>query len=192
MRRLNLSIAIVLALIPPAVGLLAAAPAMAYNVSAVYRDCETNGQLTAHYSSAELQAALNSIPSQLAEYSDCQAIIQHALLAASTPAGAHHNGSRSGGGAGSGGKNGGGSGPTGGGNKSSHGHGASTSTAAFASGSADKAATSFGGSSIHPVSAGSARSLPAVLVVVLILLALTALSGGAVAIRRRLVARHGT
>lgn len=195
MRRLNVFIAIVAALVIPAAGLIAAAPAMAYNVTAVYRDCETNGQLTGHYSRAELQAAVNSMPANMAEYSSCQAIIQHALLAGSGSSG-HHSGT------GSGAATGGGHGGGGSGTSASRASGGANGTGGSPSGGASAYGSSgrsypvtLGGSNIRPGSTGSsaaARSLPAVLVVVLILLALTAASGGAVAIRRRVVTRDGT
>jgi hypothetical protein len=192
MRRLNLFIALVVTLIAPAAGLLTAAPAVAYDVSTVYRDCETNGQLTGHYSRAELQSALSNIPSQMAEYSDCQAIIQRALLSASTPSGGHHGGSstivpasrgRGGGGSGKG---------SSGRARRSHSKLRGSKKASSRSG-AEKPLT-VGGSNIRPTAAAtsSARSLPAALLVVLILLGLTAVTGGALAIRRRVLTRHGT
>ena len=110
MRRLKVVTALLAALILPVTGLMTAAPAMASNVSAIYKDCEANGQLTGHYSRAELQAALNDMPSEMAEYSDCQDIIQRALLSASTPTSGHHNSSGSTTAAGGGRNGGGGSG----------------------------------------------------------------------------------
>jgi len=190
MRRLNVFIALLATLMVPSAGLITAAPAMAFNVSAVYRDCEQNGELTGHYSRAELQAALNEIPSQMAEYSDCPDIIQHALLAASTPSSGHHTGSTTapgtrGGGGGGGSRKG----------SSAHARKAHSSRAASKRSAARRVSNrvNLADSEIHPGSQGTAaRSLPAALLVVLILLALTAVSGGALAIRRRVVARQGT
>jgi hypothetical protein len=190
MRRLNVFIALFAAVVLPLAALTAATPAMAYNVSTVYRDCEANGELTGHYSRAELQAALGQIPSQMAEYSDCQDIIQRALLAASKPT-AHHNGSATA--PASGGNSGGRGGGKGSGKRSS-GRGGKSRAASTRKGAlgrpAGSNASSLAVAGIHPGT--SSRSLPAALLVVLILLALTAVSGGAVAIRRRVVARHGT
>jgi hypothetical protein len=192
MRRLNVFIVLVTALVVPVAGLATAAPAMAYNVSAVYKDCEANGQLTGHYSRAELQAAISGMPSNMAEYSDCQSVIQQALVSASGPSVRHNTMSHT---AASGGRGGGGTGTSsaGGTGKTSGSAGGGSSPP---TGTAAKAnSVSLGGSDVRPGSTGSsaaARSLPAVLLVVLILLALTAVSGGAVAIRRRVVARHGT
>jgi hypothetical protein len=193
MRRLHVFIALVAALTIPVSGLITAAPAMAFNVGSVYRDCETNGQLTGHYSRAELQAAINGMPSNMAEYSDCQVIIQRALLAASGPS-VHHSKI-----AGTGASNshgGGGSGKASGGNKGSSSTGSTGGGSTRLNATAAKGNTvNLGSSDVRPGSTGSsdaARSLPTLLLVVLVLLALTAVSGGAVAIRRRVVARHGT
>lgn len=194
MRRLNLFIALLAALILPLGGLMAAAPAMAYNVSAVYKDCEGNGKLTGHYPRGELQAALNSMPSEVAEYSACSDIIQQALLGASAPGGGHHGGSSSV--LGGAGRNRGGGGP---GGAASGGRAGSTGTSSTNGGRSAGAGTPnavrLAGSDIRPGSTGTGAagsSLPVALLVVLILLALTAFSGGAFAIRRRVVARQGT
>src|ERR1700744_194622 len=82
MRRLNPVIAILVALIASLSALLAAAPAMASSASTtIYRECESSsGQLTGHFTRAQLQAALNGLPSEVSEYSDCQDLIQQALL----------------------------------------------------------------------------------------------------------------
>jgi hypothetical protein len=206
MRRHHVFIALLASVIIPITGLMAAAPAIAYNVGAVYKDCETNGHLTGHYSSGELQAALNGMPSVMAEYSDCQDVIQRALLAASTPTGRRTGSTTTGGGGGGGGSgSGSGSGKTPGGKPGGktggHGKRGSTRTGvnsapkAAAAGKGRASGITLAGANIRPGSTGtsvSARSLPAALLVVLILLALAAVSGGAVAIRRRVVARHGT
>jgi hypothetical protein len=197
MRRLHLPIAVLaaLTLIIPISGFVAAAPALAYNVGTVYRDCENNGQLTGHYSQAELQAALNQLPAQVSEYSACADVIRQALVRASS-----HSGGSSGtskgplaGGSSGGRHGGGGPGKTG---SSRHGGKSGTSVGTRGgSGSTSAGANpvSLAGSDVHPGSSGGgSSSLPAPLLVVLILLALTAVSGGAVAIRRRVVARGST
>lgn len=194
MRRLTLVTAVLAALIIPLGGLMAAAPALAYNVSAVYKDCEAHGQLTGHYSRAQLQAALNGMPSEVAEYSDCQVLINQALLHLSSHGGQHGNsaGGLAGGGGGSGGNGAGGSGKgsAGGGGAGTTGSSSTTGGRLTARGSGN--AVTLAGSDVRPGSTGtgaSGSSLPIALIVVLILLALTAVSGGAVAIRRRVVAR---
>lgn len=194
MRRLHAFIVLVSALIIPLTGLVDAAPAMAYNLSAVYRDCEVNGQLTGHYSRGELQAAISHMPANMAEYSDCQSVIQRALLSASGPTG-HHDKLNSPPAA-SGGSSGGGSGTSSGGGGAGKTGSTSAHSASAVAGTPEKGSSvTLGGSNIRPGSTGStaaATSLPPLLLVVLVLLALTALSGGAVAIRRRVVARHST
>jgi hypothetical protein len=196
MRRLNLPIAVLAALLIPLCGLLSAAPAMAYNVSAVYKDCENNGQLTGHYSAAVLQAALNQLPAQVAEYSACADVIRQALLRASSHSGGHTSSSKGplAGAAGTGGNKPGSGKPTSRHHPGKRGatspgkRGRSATTPSTAN------AVTLANANIRPGSTGTGGtdSLPAPLLVVLILLALTAVSGGAVAIRRRVVARHGT
>jgi len=191
MRRLNVSIALVAALILPLAGLAAAGPAIASSAGSIYRECEVNGSITGHYSRAELQQALSHIPSEVAEYSDCQDLIQQAMLSASGPT--HHGTGATAAAAGGNGR-GGGSGKSSGGGRAgktpAHSTRKGKKTDAGSSG-----AVTLAGSGIRPGSTGAAastRSLPAALLVVLILLALTAVSGGAVAVRRRVVARNGT
>ena len=199
MRRLNLPIAVLAAMILSLSGLIAAAPAVAYDLGAVYKDCEVNGTLTKQYPRAELQAALNALPAQVSEYSACSDVIRQALLrASSSSSGGTHPNSKtlySGTGRHGGGSSGGGKGAAGarGGNAGTVG---STSAKAGKVGSPGApSAVNLAGSNVSPGSTGSSTatsSLPPALIVVLILLALTAVSGGAVAIRRRVVARHGT
>ena len=190
MRRLNVFFIALLASLVPSAGLVFASPAVASTASSIYRECEVSGAITGHFSRSQLQSALNSIPSEVAEYSDCQDLIQQALLKASGPGGSQHT---SGTAAAAGGKGGGGGSGThaaGGANKTRAG---STQKGTLAKGS--DGPVTLAGSDIRPGSTGTGAatsSLPAVLLVVLILLALTAVSGGAVAIRRRVVARQGT
>jgi hypothetical protein len=60
---------------------LAAAPATAAGLSPPLADCEAHGTLTRHYPPAELRAALQSMPADIAEYSNCPDVINRALLA---------------------------------------------------------------------------------------------------------------
>ncbi len=46
---------------------------------AVVRDCAKDGSVDGKYSNADLKAALNQIPADLAEYSDCRAAISSAM-----------------------------------------------------------------------------------------------------------------
>ena len=195
MRRLHLFIALLGALIIPLGGLVTASPAMAYDLAAVYKDCEVHGQLTGHYPRAQLQAALNALPAQVAEYSACSDVIRQALLRSSSSGGGNYTSNHA---TLAGGSHRGGGG-SGSGKGSTRGHAGRTHSSSVNSKGrsgvpAGANAVTLAGSDLRPGSTGAgASSLPATLIVVLILLALTALSGGAVAIRRRVLdARHGT
>jgi hypothetical protein len=61
---------------------LAALPAQASPTS-VIRDCSEDGVLDGKYSPSELDGALEQLPSDLDEYTDCRAVIRRAQLGAS-------------------------------------------------------------------------------------------------------------
>ena len=198
MRRLNLLIALLAALILPLGGLMAAAgPAMASSAGTILKECEDNGAITGHFSRAELQSALSDLSGEVSEYSDCQDLIQQALVRASSQGGGTSNtGSTKAHAAGATGKNGGGGsgkGPQGG---SAGTPGSSNTSNGQPGGKGSNNAVNLAGSSVRPGSTGgtdaSSSSLPVALIIVLVLLALTALSGGAVALRRRVDAGHST
>src|SRR4029078_3932906 len=46
----------------------------------VIKDCSEDGILNGHYSHSELAKALQQLPSDLAEYTDCRAVIRSAEL----------------------------------------------------------------------------------------------------------------
>ena len=209
MRKLNLLITLLASLAVSASGLLTAAPALASS-SQVIADCNANGHLTGHYSRGDLQSALNGMGADVKEYTNCYDVVRRALLASAAAGGKNSGGSGGGGGSlGGGGTSGsggfGGAGSAGHSGSRGYGLGGSAvSTRGVYSTPADAVASSPGspnpvqldGSTVSPGSAGvnagsSLRSLPAPLIVVLILLVIAALSGGGVAIRRRVVARHG-
>jgi hypothetical protein len=80
MRKLLLVIALAYAL----GGLVAAAlpaTAAAAGLAAPVADCQLHGQLTRTYTAAELRQALQTIPADVAEYSNCENVIKAALLA---------------------------------------------------------------------------------------------------------------
>jgi hypothetical protein len=79
-RRLLVSVLIAFAAGTIAVG-VPAAPAAAANVSQVISDCNTHGRLTQRYSVAQLRTALNTMPADVKEYTDCYDVIQRTLLA---------------------------------------------------------------------------------------------------------------
>jgi hypothetical protein len=76
-RRSSAVIAVVAVL---AAGLLAAAPASAA-LSGAVADCNTHTRLTQTYTAAQLRTALNTMPADVKEYTDCYDVIQRALLA---------------------------------------------------------------------------------------------------------------
>ncbi len=84
MRKLNLLIALMAGLAIPATGLFAAAPAMASSSSSVIADCNANGYLTGHYSSSQLQGALNGMGADVKEYTNCYDVVRRALLASAS------------------------------------------------------------------------------------------------------------
>jgi hypothetical protein len=59
---------------------LVAAPALG-SAQDVIRDCSEDGVLNGHYSHGELAKALDKLPSDLDEYTDCRAVIRSAELA---------------------------------------------------------------------------------------------------------------
>jgi hypothetical protein len=65
---------------------VAAGPAAASPMS-VIRDCSEDGTLNGKYSPSELDGALEQLPSDLDEYTDCRAVIRRAQLGS---AGAKH------------------------------------------------------------------------------------------------------
>jgi hypothetical protein len=74
------STALVAAVAVLAVGLVAAAPAAA-KLSGAVADCNTHTRLTQTYTAAQLRTALNTMPADVKEYTDCYDVIQRALLA---------------------------------------------------------------------------------------------------------------
>jgi hypothetical protein len=61
------------ALVPPA--------GASADYRAVIRDCNQDGKLDRHYSHADLAAALKNLPPDIAQYTDCRAVITAALRA---------------------------------------------------------------------------------------------------------------
>ena len=80
MRKLLLVIASACALGGVAAAALPATAAAA-GLSPPVADCQLHGRLTRTYTHAELQQALQTMPADVAEYSNCQNVIRSALLA---------------------------------------------------------------------------------------------------------------
>ena len=78
-RRSVASIALVCAVGAVCVG-IPAGPAQAASGSAVISDCDSHARLTRRYSLGELRAALNTMPADVKEYTNCYDVIQRTLL----------------------------------------------------------------------------------------------------------------
>jgi hypothetical protein len=68
-----------------ALGLAFGATALAGPPSPI-RDCAADGDLDQRYTNSDLRDALNRLPSDLAEYSNCGEVLHGAIGLASTPA----------------------------------------------------------------------------------------------------------
>jgi hypothetical protein len=75
------SIATIFAVAVAAAALLGAPPASA-KFTAPVADCNAHGQLTGHYTPAQLRQGLNTMPSDVKEYTDCFDVLNRAYLAA--------------------------------------------------------------------------------------------------------------
>jgi hypothetical protein len=162
------------------VALVVPASALAAAGSAVIRDCTSNGRITQHHSRRELRQALDNLPADIEEYSNCHDLIRRALLAAS----------RGGGGSGGGGGSEGGS--------STADQPAATVAEQRQLAHAKKKGRHpirFGAQSLTPgatpLSAGGlTHALPTPLILLLAMLGAAALLGAALAIRRIVLARR--
>ncbi len=74
------TLALVLALAAIAVALPASASAAGQLPPAV-ADCNAHARLTSHYTAGQLRSALNAMPADIKEYTNCYDVIQKALLA---------------------------------------------------------------------------------------------------------------
>jgi hypothetical protein len=169
----------------------------------VIKDCNQDGQLNRKYSNDELRKALDNLPSDIDEYSDCREVISAAITSGSDK-GAGRGGSGGdtggGGGAGGGGAGGGGAGGAGAAAVTPEEQAARNQDQADleALGSAESRENAppidVGGKQVKPGSDGlfdlasATNSLPTPLLVALIVLALLAIAGGVVALRGRLPA----
>ncbi len=73
-------IALICGLVAFATSLGVALPASASSGSSVIADCNSHNTLTHTYSIAQLQNALNTMPADVSEYTDCKDVITRALL----------------------------------------------------------------------------------------------------------------
>jgi hypothetical protein len=173
-----------------AVAALALPAAAAADWHDVVRDCADDGKLDRHYQDGDLKDAGKKMPTDIREYTDCEAVID----AAREHGGTDPTGGAAGGGGGAGGGDAPGSDP-----------GARTKSGATGGSAADVSALKTdtdqarrsrpsiqaGGRSVTPASsglndvAGAANELPPSLVVAIALLAGLCAVGGVIAARRR-------
>jgi hypothetical protein len=150
----------------------------------IWRDCQ-DGRLDADYPSAAIRDALNNIPDDVDQYSDCRDVLRGALLDRA-------GGSGSGGGGGGGGTGGAGGGSLGGGGGNG---GAPLTPSTDADRKALEGAVTGGGQPLEVAGRkvtpgkGLRNDLPTTLIVVLALLALLALAGLVSSARRGFPAR---
>jgi hypothetical protein len=144
----------------------------------ILQECQ-DGRLTGDYTSKQIRDALNNIPDDIDQYSDCRDVLRGALL--------NRAGNSGGGGGGTGGAGGGG---TGGGNGGGNG-GTPLTPSTDADRQALKAAAAGGqpleiaGKRVTPGKGALRNDLPTTLIVVLILLAVAAAAALAPFVRRR-------
>jgi hypothetical protein len=145
----------------------------------ILRECQ-DGALTGTYTSRQIRDALNNIPDDVDQYSDCRDVLRRALL---------NRAGNSGSGGGGGGTGGGGTGGAGGGGGSG---GAPLTPSTDADRQALQAAASAGGQPLEiagrrvtPGGGALRNDLPTTLIVVLILLAVATTAALAPFVRRR-------
>jgi len=160
---------------------LAAPVATQANPGQVLADCNDDGALSRQYSNSDLRKALDNLPTDLAEYSDCKEIIGAAIT----------GGSDKGEGRGSPGQGVGGAGAADPGEAAARAKDSEDLAAitSGASGSGTKPAVQVGDESVEPGTNGlfdlssASNQLPTPLLLALIALGLLALAGGFVALR---------
>jgi hypothetical protein len=155
------SLALILALVASA---LLATPAFG-SAKDVIRECSEDGVLNGHYSHSELSKALDQLPSDLDEYTDCRAVIRSAELGSAKK----H------------------SGPGVGANVDTASPPSAEEQRKVAEAARDASPVNIGGSSVTPgavSTAGVGADLPGLVLAVLIALAGTMIAGGVMAIRR--------
>ena len=165
-----------------ALALLALPGAALANSAQVVRDCAKDGDLDRSYSNTELRKALDDLPSDLDEYSDCRQVIRGAIGSAPRDDGG------GGGGGASGGSSGGAASPA------EQAARAELDAITGSASGAEPPRLDVGGRIVAPGSNGlfdlssASNSLPVPLLIALIALGLLALAGGLVALRGRVPA----
>ena len=171
------------------------APAAAFaDGDAVLRDCNDNGKLDKKYKQSEYRDAIENIPTDLDEYTDCRDVIRRAQLGLGGSGGGSNPGSGSG-------TDGTGAGSTGAGTGGSGGSSANATealqnatpqerAALEAKAAAGNTAIRVGGELLEPgklqfSGVSSSTSLPTPLIIMLALLAAAALATGGFVVRNR-------
>jgi hypothetical protein len=158
----------------------------------VIKDCNEDGQLDRKYSNEELTKALDNLPSDIDEYSDCREVISAAITGGSDRGA---NRGAGGGGDGSGGAGGGSAAPITPEEQAARAQDQSDLQALTTPDGRDKPpAVEVGGETVKPGSDGlfdlasESNSIPGPLLAALLALGILALVGGVVALRGRVPA----
>ncbi|HEX4689617.1 MAG TPA: hypothetical protein VH276_02940 [Solirubrobacteraceae bacterium] len=182
--------------------LVTASPAFADTRQQILRECQ-DGALTGDYTAKEIRDARDNIPTDIDQYSNCRQVLTRALLGLAGGSSSPSGGSNGGGGAGTGGAGGGGSGGgTGGSGAGTGGSGAPSGGLLTPTTPQDQQALAGAAKGAGPVDVGGTpvdaakvglgagrHTLPASVIVALVLLALAA-AASAVPLARRIGALH--
>jgi hypothetical protein len=149
---------------------------------AVIKDCTDDGVIQGHYSQQDYKDALNNLPTDVDEYTDCRDVIKRAQTGGT------------GGGPGAGGPGSGGHTPAGGDPLASATPAEKAALAAAQANGGSKP-VEIGGKLVQPGKLGfgglgSPTTLPASLIAVLVALGIAAAAAGAMYLRNRVIARR--
>jgi hypothetical protein len=150
--------------------------------NAVIKDCTDDGVIQGHYSQQDYKDALNNLPTDVDEYTDCRDVIKRAQTGGT------------GGGPGAGGPGSGGHTPAGGDPLASATPAEKAALAAAQANGGSKP-VEIGGKLVQPGKLGfgglgSPTTLPASLIAVLVALGIAAAAAGAMYLRNRVIARR--
>jgi hypothetical protein len=150
---------------------------------AVIKDCTDDGVIQGHYSQQDYKNALNNLPTDVDEYTDCRDVIKRAQTGTG------------GGSGGPGGPGGTGSGTPPGGDPLANASPAERAALAKAQAGGASKPVRIGGKLVQPGKLGfgglgSPTTLPASLIAVLVALGIAAAAAGATYVRNRVIARR--
>jgi hypothetical protein len=149
---------------------------------AVIKDCTDDGVIQGHYSQQDYKDALNNLPTDVDEYTDCRDVIKRA-----------QTGGTGGGGTGTPGS----TGTPAGGDPLAGATAAEKAAVAAAQANGASKPVEIGGKLVQPGklgfgALGSPTTLPASLIAVLVALGIAAAAAGAMYVRNRVIARRST